>query len=225
MQYSIWSKIASYFVDIVLEKRQSEYSGQLELIQRQGRLALCTANAVYSYEDLYRNFRDSFARLDLSQLPTKSNVLVLGLGLGSIPLLLERKFNKNYTYTLVEIDPVVVELAQKYILPHLRSSIRVETTDAAKFVADCQGKFDMIAIDIFVDDLTPAVFESATFLKQVQKLLSPKGIVLYNRLIYNTKLMEQTTFFYKNSFNLVFKDSCELDLEGNKMLLSRCMLK
>lgn len=225
MQYSIWSKIASYFVDVVLEKKQSKYSGELELIQRKGRLALCTPNAVYSYEDLYRNFRDSFAKLDLDQLPKKSKVLVLGLGLGSIPLLLERKFNKNYTYTLVEIDPVIVKLAQQYTFPYLDSAVNIVTADAAQFVANCQEKFDMIAIDIFVDDQTPVIFESKTFLKQVQKLLSPNGIVLYNRLIYNTKLMKNTTFFYENCFKLVFEESCELDLEGNKMLLSRGMLK
>jgi SAM-dependent methyltransferase len=224
MRYSIWSKLASYVIDVVLEKKQSTYSGGLELIQRKGRLALCTTNAVYSYEDLYVNFRDSFDRLDLDQLEG-NNVLVLGLGLGSIPLLLERHFHKKYSYTLVEIDPVIVDLAQQYTLPYLKSEMKVITGDAADFVSNCSDQFDMIAIDIFIDDETPSVFETTFFLKEVRKLLKPSGVLLYNRLTYDEKLTQKTEQFYEKCFNYVYEKSCCIDLGGNKMLLNYDMLK
>ena len=107
MKKSFWINIASYFTDICLEKQECDFSDNLEVICRKGRFALCTENAVYSYDDLYYNFRGVFNKIDLNSLKVK-DVLVLGLGLGSVPLLLEKIFKKNYTYTLVEIDPVVV---------------------------------------------------------------------------------------------------------------------
>lgn len=224
MRYSIWSKIGSYFVDILLEKQQSVHSGTLELIQRKGRLALCTENAVYSYEDLYSNFRDSFKQMNWSNL--KGNkVLVLGMGMGSIPQLLEQQFGNRFRYTLVELDEVVVALAQKYTLPKLQSDYKVVTANAMDFVANDNQQYDIIAVDLFVDDKTPAIFEQADFLENCKKRLRPKGVLIYNRLTYNEILKAKTAFFYKNYFQPIFIKSVVLTLDGNKMLFSRDILK
>lgn len=84
MEPSFWTKLGSYWFDIQLEETDSDYSGKLEVICRKGRYALCTKNAVYSYDDLYVNFRKSFQQVDLERYKI-NDVLVLGLGLGSIP--------------------------------------------------------------------------------------------------------------------------------------------
>ncbi len=224
MRYSIWSKIGSYFIDILLEKQESVYSGTLELIQRKGRLALCTENAVYSYEDLYSNFRDSFKQMNWSSL--KGNkVLVLGMGMGSIPQLLEQQFGNHFRYTLVELDEVVVALAQKYTLPKLQSDYNVVTANAVDFVANDTQQYDIIAVDLFVDDQTPAIFEQTEFLENCKKRLHPEGVLIYNRLTYSEILKEKTDFFYKRCFQPVFIKSVILTLDGNKMLFSRSILK
>lgn len=220
MKKSLWVKTASFFVDILLEKQKSEYSGSLEVICRKGRYALCTDNAVYSYDDLYHNFRDVFCKIKLNELDIK-NVLVLGLGLGSVPLLLEKTFLKNYTYTLVEIDPVVVGLAKKYTLSNLQSPLNVVCADALEFVKSCKQKFDMIAVDIFIDDQVPSVFESVDFLQNVKLLLSPDALLLYNRLAYNESLEHRTQQFFDAEFNLVFQNAVILPVSGNKMFLNR----
>ncbi len=224
MKLSFWTKLLSYLGDITLEQRDSDFSGKLELIQRKGRVALCTQNAVYSYEDLYVNFRDSFAQINLDKLAIKK-VLVLGLGLGSIPLLLEKKFNKNYHYTLVEIDEIIVDLAQKYTLSKLNSTIDVFCQDALDFVQRTSSQFDLIAVDIFIDDITPSQFESIDFLETLKNKLTPNGLLMYNRLIYNKKLENQTHLFYQKTFSTVFENACVIGLNGNKMLLNYNCLK
>lgn len=215
-----WVKIASYFWDIELDKTTSEYSGVLEVICRKGRYALCTQNAVYSYDDLYINFRDSFAQIDLEKYP-KKNILVLGLGLGSIPLLLEKTFKKKYSYTLVEIDPKIVDLAYKYTLKKLQSPINVVCTDALKYMESCSETFDLVIVDIFIDDQVPSSFESVQFLQNIQRVLTPNALVLYNRLTYNEDLKTKTDFFFENTFKQVFENSAFLLTDGNKMLLNR----
>jgi predicted membrane-bound spermidine synthase len=220
MKPSFGTKLKSYFVDVELEETLSVYSGKLEVICRNGRYALCTKNAVYSYDDLYVNFRDSFQQLDLDQYGIK-NVLVLGLGLGSIPLLLEKKFKKTYHYTLIEIDQKIVDLARKYTLDELQSSFSVVCIDALEYVRDCPQQFDLVAIDIFIDDQIPSVFESIEFLENVKKILSPNALLMYNQLTYNEALLSKTEFFFQTKFKSVFPEAVFLSLSGNKMLLNR----
>jgi spermidine synthase len=219
MEQSFWTKLSSYFVDIVLTEETSAYSGKLEVIYRKGRYALCTKNAVYSYDDLYVNFRESFRRIGLDEYKIK-NVLVLGLGLGSIPLLLEKNFKKKYNYTLIEIDQKIVNLAQKYTLSKLQSPINVLCADALEYVKSCSQTFDLVAIDVFIDDQIPSSFESIQFLENIKKVLSPNALLMYNRLIYTDSLETKTKAFFENKFKKVFHDAAILPLNGNQMLLS-----
>lgn len=223
MKPSFGTKLGSYFVDIKLEETLSAYSGNLEVICRNGRYALCTKNAVYSYDDLYVNFRDSFQQIDLDKQDIKS-VLVLGLGLGSIPLLLEKKFKKAYHYTLIEIDQKIVDLAKKYTLDELKSSYSVVCIDALEYVKNCTQTFDLVAVDIFIDDQIPSAFESTQFLEDVKKILSPNALLMYNQLTYNDTLLAKTTFFFQHKFKQVFPEAVFLSLTGNKMLLNKKVL-
>lgn len=223
MRPSFRTKLGSYFVDIQLEETLSAYSGKLEVICRNGRYALCTENAVYSYEDLYVNFRDSFQQMNLDEYGIE-NVLVLGLGLGSIPLLLEKTFKKTYNYTLVEIDQKVVALAQKYTLDELQSSYSVVCMDALEYVKNCSQQFDLVAIDIFIDDQIPSAFESTQFLEDVKKVLSPNALLMYNQLTYNDVLLSKTELFFQRKFKSIFPEAVLLSLSGNKMLLNKAPL-
>ncbi|CAA6829169.1 MAG: Unknown protein [uncultured Aureispira sp.] len=220
MRPSFRTKLGSYFVDIKLEETLSVYSGTLEVLCRNGRYALCTKNAVYSYDDLYVNFRDSFQQMNLEKYGIK-NVLVLGLGLGSIPLLLEKKFKKIYNYTLVEIDPKIVDLATKYTLDELESPYSIVCMDALDYVKNCSEQFDLVAIDIFIDDQIPSDFESIQFLEGVKKLLSPNALLMYNQLTYNEALLSKTALFLQGKFKSVFPEATCLSLSGNKMLLNK----
>ncbi|MCH2022553.1 MAG: hypothetical protein MK207_08760 [Saprospiraceae bacterium] len=219
MKHSFFTQMGSYFIDIPIEEKISKYSGKLELILRKGRYLLCTTNAVYSFDDLYTNFRDSFKQIEFDKYNIK-NVLVLGLGLGSIPFLLEKVFKKQYNYTLVEIDPEVIDLAHKYTLNRLVSPLNVICSDAIDFVNSCTQTFDLIAIDIFIDNLIPSEFESILFLENIQKLLNSNALLMYNRLSYNDDLEAKTLDFFESKFVKVFEDGHCLSCSGNKMLLN-----
>lgn len=219
MRPSRWIKTASYFADIQIEKVESAYSGTLEVICRKGRYALCTNNAVYSYDDLYVNFNDSFERLDLEAYALQ-NVLVLGLGLGSIPWLLEKKFHKIYNYTFVEIDQKIVNLAEHYTLSELSSSYEVICQDALEYTKNCKQTFDMVIVDLFIDNVVPSVFESLDFVQHLKRLLKQDGLLLYNRLADTPELLERTSQFYEQTFQQVFPQAVAMELGTNRMLVN-----
>lgn len=216
----LWKKLFSYFYTFKVECASSSINPRLDVVMKQGRYQLCTPNAIYSYGDLYDNFTRSFDAIELDLLDVKK-VLVLGFGLGSVPTILEKVFEKQYDYTGVEIDCKVIDLAKKYVLPEIKSTISLICDDAQHFVGSCKEKFDLVAIDLFIDDKIPSVFEQSDFLRQIQNLLSPDGIVLYNRLTDNKKDLLNTQLFYQERFQGTFPDATYLDVDGNWMLLNR----
>ncbi len=220
MKEPTWKIWLSYLAEIHIESATSDYNPHLYVSLRRGRYQLSTANAIYSFGDLYSNFDRAFQRIDLEQIPGK-RVLILGFGLGSIPILLEQKMGLQLNYTVVEIDEAVLDLANRYTLPDLQSGIQTICADAAAFVAQCSETFDLICMDIFLDDVVPSAFESAAFLQQLKELLAPGGVLLYNRLAAKAKDIDKTYNFYQHQFCSFFPDGTYLDVGGNWMLLNR----
>lgn len=215
-----WKKYLSYIKDIHVETRSSEYNPDLYVDISQGRYRLLTPGAIYSHEDLYENFGKIFKK-DL-ELPSKeiSTVLVLGLGLGSIPLILDQMRPGKWDFTAVDIDEEVCDLANIYGLSQLISPIQTITTDAAIFVDITSEQYDMICVDLFVGDKTPQKFLSAKFLKKLKSLLEPEGIIIYNTLAYNKSDKKISEEFFTGVFKKVFQDALSIYSHRNNMLLS-----
>jgi len=216
----LWKRFLSYFFELHIESAPSEHNPHLYVSLSRGRYQLCTANAVYSFEDLYDNYVKTFRRLDLERLNPK-RVLLLGLGLGSIPVMLEKLFEKHYSYTAIEIDESVIYLAGKYALPFLQSPVETICADAYFFVMQCEEKYDLICMDIFQDDKVPEAFEKKEFLDQLKALLSQDGLLLYNRLSATKEDTLETRKFFEGDFKTVFKQGLDLDVGNNWMLLNR----
>ncbi len=215
-----WKNYLSYLFEWHIESRSSEYNPHLYVSLKKGRYQLSTAHAVYSFSDLYSNFGDTFKLLDWEAQKIQ-NVLVLGLGLGSVPLLLEKQIGSDFQCTAIEIDEAVIGLASKYGLPSISAPIEVICTDAKVYLAQATQKFDLICMDIFLDDTVPTYFEGQQFLEALRGHLSPEGILLYNRLAASRADTEASSNFFKNQFLQVFPQGEYLPLSGNWMLVNR----
>ena len=220
MKQPIWKRFLSYFYSFCLEDTQSNINPHLQVFLKQGRYQLCTDHAVYSYGDLYDNFTRAFDAIRLDELDVRK-VLVLGFGLGSIPIILERLFEKEYDYTGVEIDKKVIELANKYVISEIKSKVDLVCADAFQFVMNCKEKYDLITVDVFLDDVIPASFEKDEFLNRLSSILSDDGLIFYNRLSHNKKDIELTEAFYEQHFKPNFPNAAYINVDGNWMLLSR----
>jgi SAM-dependent methyltransferase len=224
MQIPQWKKWLSYLIEMHIESAPSPTNPHLYVSLKRGRYQLSTARAIYSYGDLYDNFNKTFQAIRLDKWPVE-NVLLLGLGLGSIPFMLERNFHKNYQYTAVEIDEAVAYLAHKYVLSGLQSPIETVCANALDYVDQCRETFDLIAMDIFLEDHIPDEFETEDFLRQLAGLLSPNGILLYNRLSRTKEDLDRTRVFYRDVFSVVFPNAAYVDAGGNWVLINRADCK
>ena len=212
-------KLRSYFQDIHLESVSSEVNGDIDLWLVSGQLQLCASTAIYSYGQRYLNFVKSFKILDLDALPDDT-VLSLGFGLGSIPMILEKKFNKIFYYTGVELDEEILLWANDYVLGDLKSDCQLILADAYQFMSINTEKYALIAMDVFLDAEVPEEFEETEFLEMLRDALLPGGILLYNRMSNSDQQKENTMRFFNQNFKSVFPESVAMPFGGNTMLFS-----
>lgn len=220
MKQPLWKRLLSYVKDVHIESATSIYNDQLNVLLVKGQYQLVTPEAIYSYGNRYDNFFTAFQKINLEKEKIDS-VLILGLGLGSIPYMLENYFKKKYHYTAVEIDEDIIHLASKYVLDDLKSEVTTICTNALSFVQIDFNTYDLIAMDVFVSDYIPEEFESKEYLISLKDRLNPGGLLMFNRLYYFDKDIKKTEEYYQNIFKKVFPEGRQLNINGNWILLNR----
>ena len=99
-----------------------------------------------------------------------------GLGIGTTPAALVAH---GVDTTVVEIDPVVHELASKYF--QLPSNHTPVIADAVTYTADLVNKtsvqFDYIVHDVFTGGAEPIALFTLEFLQNLEALLKPNGVI------------------------------------------------
>lgn len=216
-----WKYWLSHIYDQHIVQIESEYSQWLNLVVSKGRLLLETEHAYYSYDDLYDNFFQAFRDTSIKDVQLQK-VLVLGMGLGSIPFMLEHFFNQSEAeYTLVEIDPSVIQLASTYSLPRLQSSTQIIEADAAAFLHINSTKFDLIAVDIFIDDVTPSQFTKPEFFDQLYSSLSDSGRLYYNRYAVTPELEVISDSLYTRFIEKQYSQTKNIQVQTNRILYGK----
>lgn len=178
-------------------------SGQLEVLYKNGKYMLDTANVNYSFGGLHLVFQKAFTHAGIKQREIKS-VLILGFGGGSIASILQDEYGKNVEIVGVEKDEVVIELARKYFSIDKYRNLSLYCADAYDFVMNTfHTPFDLIVVDIFVDWMVPEKFLEESYLVALNKRLSATGILFYNFIIRDDKSRNRAGQFYKRMENFV----------------------
>lgn len=209
----------SYFSEVPLESVDSKLSQRLHVSMTRGRLQLTTDHVIYSWEDLYRNFSYASSRVDWKKFRPK-NILVLGLGLGSVIQILEQKVRHPLSITAVELDEVVLYLVKKYSASKFRSPVQYLCADAYAFILQNSQKFDLILFDIFIGDYIPSQFESLAFTKKLATSLAAGGLILYNRIAMDPSQIMHNMEYYEQAFSRVFPDARILQIKTNWVFAS-----
>ncbi len=213
------AKTKSYIKEVPLEQVDSKYSQGLAVSVVRGRYQLYTDKVIYSYEDLYHNFRVTCNKIDWKLFKPK-DILILGLGLGSVIQLIEKKNKHQLRFTAVDIDEMSFYLTQKYTSEKFRSPIEYINTDAELFVAQSKQKYDLIVFDIFIDDNIPTHLQSLRFMKKLAHRLSPDGVILMNRIAMEADQIMENMQFMEYIFKKVWPMASVIDVPPNWVLIS-----
>ncbi|MFK7907320.1 MAG: spermidine synthase [Chitinophagales bacterium] len=218
-QPSFLRRWLSYVWEQKVQTTSSGFNPYLEVVLSKGRFQLNTEHATYSFEDLYDNYYRSFKKYNVQNRQLQK-VLVLGLGLASVPLMLQGHFQQSRAHFFgVEIDEVVIKLCRQYIKPDLSKRLTTFCEDAYDFVARDDMQYDLIAVDVFLDDLTPMKFRSIAFLQNLKKLLAPNAFLFYNTMTVSSTAYLESQGFFENRFLPVFPNGEVFQMDSNRMLI------
>lgn len=170
-------RLLSYFVVIPGRRVPSEVNGLLEINYANGKKMLDSANTNYSYGSLQQVLRYGLSKMDLSAI---SSVLVLGLGAGSVVHTLRKDFGFHGHITGVDVDPVIIDLANAEYRVGEDRNVRMVCDDALGFLKDTGLQFDLIIIDLFVDKDVPQLVFDPAFRHGIQSHLTGKGQFVFN---------------------------------------------
>ena len=215
----IWKRYLSYLTEMHIESAPSDINPHLYVSMHKGKLQLSTENAIYSYGENYHNFAKTFAQIDLSHL-TDEEILILGFGLGSIPILLEKSFNIKAQYTGIELDENVLYLFDKYEGDSIESPIQLICADAKIYAATCQQRYALICSDIFLDNEIPKSFYEGDYLANVARMMEPEGLLIMNTLALTEHNQKQSDTYFEQVFKKEFPEAVKLEVHHNYMLLS-----
>ncbi len=214
--FPFWTRLQSHWKDILLQKIPPPPEPPLELFLRKGRLMLASPGAIYSMEEDYGSYVGAFRQLDQHFRP--SRVLVLGFGLGSIPLILERLHGFKPEITGLECDSRIAALARHYLPADLLARTTLIVRDALDWVQQAEPYFDLIAVDLYVDTEVPAGCANPGFLRHLRRLTAPGGYLFLSRLNQESDEARQT---FEQAFKKEFPDARQIKVGGNTIYFWR----
>ena len=207
----------SFFYDFPVEKIPSKHSGKLEIAYYKGEYRLNTERVIYSHGKQYEPFSVSFEKLKIENRKINS-VLILGLGLGSVPVLLNER-GLNCKAVCVELDKGVIALCEKYLDKSIFKNLDIICADAEAYVENCKEQFDLIISDIFIDNQIPRKFQTENYLDQLDKLLAKNGMLMVNRLMTTDALKKESRNYFEKIFSKKFTEGFSVPSKSNLVLV------
>lgn len=108
-----------------------------------------------------------------------TDILVVGLGGGSIPKFIHRCF-PEINIDVVEIDPYIVEVSKEYFGFSETPGMKVYVDDGRLFIKRASKLYDVIILDAYNEHTIPFHMTTREFLSEVKSKLKPKGLVASN---------------------------------------------
>lgn len=134
----------------------------------QGGVDIDTGQSVYEYSYLLEI-------LPMTVRPQSRSALLVGLGAGMVA---RGYAERGVDVEAVDIDPVVVDMAQKHFALRLPRPVVVD--DARYHLARDGQRFDIVMMDAFTGDSSPSHLLTTEALARVRERLSQDGVLAIN---------------------------------------------
>jgi len=196
----------SYFFPQTMIITSSPYNHLIRVNEEWGKMKLLVDRSPQSGSYIENLWTHAFEHFFIHNKHVK-NALVLGVGGGTVISLLSSYF-PGIRQTCVDIDSVIIDIAEKYFHIHSSRSISIVHADAKDYVRKLSGDkqvFDCIIVDISVGPKIPSFVEKKQFILQLKKLLSSKGFLCMNYLREKEYMVKSDQLYgaLKSEFSVV----------------------
>lgn len=203
----------------VLEEQKSEFNGNLCVVKTFGMGTYIQSEGLTQSGGIVKTiWKQTLNRLNHLTKKIFNNVLILGLGGGTVAKLIRKKY-PNAKITGVEIDPIMIELGKKY-LDLDKTGVDIKNVDAQEFLtkgAPSVTKYDLVVVDLYNGSEFPKQFEEEKYIKLIKNILQKNGLIIFNRLYYGDKRPDTVKF--GRSMEKVFSKVIWFYPEANLMFI------
>lgn len=198
---NLFQRLISWLYPVQLEKTRGELNHELEVNMQNGKVMLDSGRVNYSFGSLQEVFDSAFEKTKLYDAPVKS-ALILGFGSGSVAELLLVKSDPEMAITGVEADAEVIRLGKKHFPVMNNPHVKIVHDDAFNYITNSSDKFDLIVVDVFIEEMVPGFCQSVEFLRKLRSRLSKNGYLYFNKMLVENDpvSMEEA----ENNFRIVF---------------------
>ncbi|GAB1598944.1 eEF1A lysine and N-terminal methyltransferase-like [Argonauta hians] len=149
-------------------------------------------------------------------------VLMIGLGGGVLASYIHHIFGKA-TIDVVEIDPEMVKVATKWFAFKEDSRMKAYVADGLDFMKEKAAQEDFIPYNMIVLDVNPnedsptqmcppRPFLQSENLKNMKRILSPKGVLVINTLLFNELIRKEALNQIKTEFQTIYQTNIEVEV-------------
>lgn len=186
---------AAFAQDGMLETKETPYN--TIIIGRQGTyVSLLFGYNRRLYTESLANLNDplelpvdytQFMTVALAYAPEAKSMVEIGLGGGSTAWYLHKTY-PDLAVTIVELDPGVIEMAQKYFFVKSETGLEIVPRDGRIFLVRADATYDMIFVDAYRGPFVPFHLLTKEFFEIAKSRLAPGGVLAQN--------IEPTTMLY-----------------------------
>lgn len=186
------------FFPKTIAKVTSAINGEISVVEQFGKRKIVVSNLTQSGPLAEKVWSIGLQHVNMLTCydPGIRNILILGLGGGSLAKLINKYFPKAKTIG-VEIDPIMIDLGKKYLNLSNFKNLKIKIDDATNFVKKTNEKFDLIFVDLYIGNKIPENCQTENFLKNLKKILTKKGVIIFNRLYFKNHIFEAKIFLDK----------------------------
>ncbi|MDC0610234.1 fused MFS/spermidine synthase [Vibrio sp.] len=165
-----------------------------------------------------------YAKMALTGLllqPHPDRILLVGLGGGSLPMVLSKLY-PNAKIDIVEIDNAVKKVAEDYFHFAETDNMKVTLADARVFVKRMglrADEYDYILLDAFNDKYIPSHLMTQDFLLEVKQILADDGVLVANTFSSSPFYHHESTT-YQSVFG-PFLNFKKLENSGNRVIIAK----
>lgn len=175
-KFSNLERWQSYLMPKLLKQGRDERTlVPFEILFQNNSLVYNTPNANQSNKELKYVFNQLFYK-EAIYGQTFKNVLILGLGLGSVVTLLQKSCEIKHVVAL-ESNLEIIEILETY---YEIKNMDIICQDIENFTTILT--FDLIILDVFEDNIIPNFISNSLFLNKLKNYLTPNGILIWNTL-------------------------------------------
>lgn len=181
----------------VRARYQSQFNGEIKVVEFYGMKYLDVGGLMQSGRVVEEIFAQGLQKYCKSHPAyAAKNVLVLGLGGGSVLTAIHKYFPEAHIQG-VEIDPQIIRAGREHFELDSHVNFTVKIADALDLRTNLGKNYDLIIVDMFTGYAVPQKVSTKSFLNRLRRLLSSKGIVVFNRLYFKEHKEEADQFAEK----------------------------